>query len=820
MGWVLRGGSGDPPREDAGAPRAAAPEWWIEMGRLFGLDNTQSVTYVELLFQESWPRLVILALVLAAIGYAVFLYRRETALSGPLRTLVAVLRAAALSALVIALFDPRLGLEMIVKVRRTVLVLLDTSQSMTTRDARQSDADVKDAALALGKMPFEQADGPAPESARAEAASAPRTDLARGLLGHPTMNVASRLGPDYTVRYFAFGERLEPAEGKGETAPETLLAMEPTGKVTRLGSAIQEAVDRSAGEPIAGVVVLTDGISNDGLEPMAVARRLGERGVPVFPVGLGLPDPPDVRLRSLIVPGTVFHKDRVPVRVEITSGGYARRTANLTVSLDGREAASKAVSLSGAGQFEEILFIPDAVSGSAQLEVAVSTLPGEIATENNRLRRTVRVIDEKIQVLYVEGKPRWEYRYLRQVLLRDHRLEVKFLLTEGDRDQALASDLYLTDFPEDAAKAFHFDLVILGDVPSSYFSRAQLERVEELVQKHGGSFLMLAGHRHAPLSYVATPIASLLPVRLRTEGWRDVPDAVHPVVSAGAADSAVVTLEAPAARNQRLWSLVRPMYKLPILDGAKPGATVLAEVSRGGRRGEAYPLIAWQRYGSGKSLFVGTDKLWRLRFKQGDKYHARFWGQTITFLTLSRLLGENKRIQIETDRQDYRTGQRVQISANVLDELYGPVAGPSYTVRLEQASPGKRSTPVRLEPLPHVPGLYQGFVTAQEAGRYTVRAPGADPALANTARFTVADAPLEQLEKAMQESLLRNMAEASGGRYFAVRDLPALQQTIAGDRPTAVERTEKPLWDLPIVFIALLAFLGVEWLVRRMHDLV
>lgn len=790
------------------------------MGRLFGLDNTQSVTYFELLFQESWPRLAILALVLAAVGYAVFLYRRETALSVPLRTLAAVLRAAALSALVIALFDPRLGLEMTVKVRRTVLVLLDTSESMTTRDARESADDLKDAALALGKMPFEQADGPVPEGARAEAASAPRAGLARGLLGHPTMNFSSRLGADYTVRYFGFGERLRPAEGKGETAPEALLKMEPTDKVTRLGSAIQEAVDRSAGEPIAAVVVLTDGISNDGLEPMGVAQRLGERGVPVFPIGLGLPDPPDVRLRSLIVPGTVFHKDRVPVRVEITSDGYAKRTANLTVSLDGREVAGKAVSLSGAGQFEEILFIPEATSGAANLAVAVSTLPGEIATANNRLSQTVRVIDEKIKVLYVEGKPRWEYRYLRQVLLRDHRLEVKFLLTEGDRDQALASDLYLTDFPEDAAKAFRFDLVILGDVPSSYFSRAQMARIEELVQKHGGSFLMLAGHRYAPLSYVGTPIASVLPVRLRTDGWRSVDDSVHPVVAKDAADSAVTMLEAPAARNRQLWSLVRPMVTLPILDGPKPGATVLAGISRGAPRGEPYPLIAWQRYGSGKSLFVGTDQLWRLRFKRGDKYHARFWGQAITFLTLSRLLGENKRIQIETDRQDYRTGQRVQISVNVLDELYEPVVAPSCTVSLDRAAPAKRSTTLRLEPLPHVPGLYQGFVTPRDPGRYTVRAPGADPTLANTARFTVVEAPLEELEKAMQEKLLRNMAQVSGGRYFTVRDLPELEKTIAGDRPTAVERTEKPLWDLPIVFAALLAFLGVEWLVRRMHDLV
>jgi hypothetical protein len=376
------------------------------------------------------------------------------------------------------------------------------------------------------------------------------------------------------------------------------------------------------------------------------------------------------------------------------------------------------------------------------------------------------------------------------------------------------------DFPEDAAKAFHFDLVILGDVPASYFARAQLARIEELVQKRGGSLLMLAGTRHAPVSYVGTPIASLLPVRLRTEGWQDVEESVVPVVAEGAGESAVMTLEVPAARNQELWSLVRPLYKLPVLEGAKPGATVLATLSRGSSRGEPYPLIAWQRYGSGKSLFVGTDQLWRLRFKQGDKYHARFWGQAIQFLTLSRLLGENKRIQIETDRQDYRTGQRIQVSANVLDETYAPVKGPAFAASLDRTEPTRQSAPLRLEPVPNIPGLYQGFFTPDLPGRYVVRAPGADPATATAPEFTVTAAPLEQLERAMQEDLLRRMAGASGGRYVAVRDLAELERTVAGEQRTDVIRRERELWDLPIVFIAVLALLGVEWLLRRKYDLV
>jgi hypothetical protein len=478
--------------------------------RLLGLDEVGDVTYFELLLRSPWPRLVVLALILAAIAYAIFLYRRETSLPRRGRVVLGVCRAAVLGLLVLALFEPILGLEMTVKQRRTLLVLLDTSESMTTRDPRRTEDELKDAALALGSVPFADAAKPLPESARVDAAGASRIDMAKGLLARPTPNLFEHLAENYTVRYFGFGERLEPTEGKGESAPEALRAAPAAAKVTRLGTALQEAVDRNTGQPIAGVIVLTDGISNDGLEPLAVAQRLGERSIPIYPVGLGLPQPPDVRLQHLIVPDTVFHKDRVPVRVEIVSSGYANRTANLSVSIDGQQVAAKAVNLTGAAQFEELQFIPETKSGTVKLEVAVSPQPGEITDANNRLAKTVRIVNEKIHVLYVEGKPRWEYRYLRQVLLRDHRLDVKFLLTEGDRDQALSSDRYLTDFPEDAAKAFYFDLVILGDVPASYFSQAQLTRLEELVQKHGGSLLMLAGSRHAPVSYVGTDRKSVV----------------------------------------------------------------------------------------------------------------------------------------------------------------------------------------------------------------------------------------------------------------------------------------------------------------------
>jgi hypothetical protein len=790
------------------------------MHRLFGLDESRQVRDLELVLNRSWPTLLILALILAAVVYAVILYRRERRLAMHWRVAATAFRAIVLSALIVALFEPRLGLESLVDARRTVLVLLDTSESMTVQDDRQSETALRDAAAALGTVPLEGPSAALPEAARLEAAKARRIDLAKGLLTRREQNVFQDLADDYTVRYYGFGERLEPTRGKGETVPEALVAAEADGKASRLGTALSEAVDRSAGEVVSGVIVLTDGAANDEpIGPLEVAERLGERGVPLFPVGLGLPDPPDVKVAGVIAADTLFYQDRVPVRVEIRSTGYANRTVDLTVSLGGREVATKSVLLEDGSRFEEIVFTPDRAADTEDLEVSVSTLPGEVADANNAARKTVRVIDEKIRVLYVEGKPRWEYRYLRQVLLRDPRLDVKFLMTEGDRDQALASDRYLVDFPETGDRAFRFDLVIVGDVPASYFSVVQLERIEELVKEHGGSFLMLAGHRFAPMTYAGTPAEALLPVRLGSRDWRRIDDDAHPVVASGAVDSAVMTLEVPAVRNHQLWSLVHPLYGAAALDGAKPGATVLATLSRGGTAGEPYPLIAWHRYGVGKAMYVGTDQLWRLRFKQGDKYHARFWGQAITFLTLSRLLGENRRVQIRTDAQDYRTGERVQVSANVLDEVFDPVRAPAYTVHLEREdAPGETQEAV-LQPVPDIPGLYQGFFRPEEAGRYVVRAPVGDRGAAGEAAFQVTAVEVERLERAMQETLLRQVAEASGGEFLGVRDLPDLVERLTGADRTTIERTEQPLWDLPVVFLALVALMGGEWLLRRWNDL-
>jgi len=756
--------------------------------RLLGIDDGAAVTFYRLYLRSPWPGLIALVLIAAGIAFSVWLYRREHGPGPRERWLLAALRGVLLGLIALLLFEPVFGVEMTVKLRKTLLVLVDVSRSMS--------------------FPV------------SERGAETRMDAARKMLGDSQANAFAELQRDMKVHYFYFGEKLEPTAGEGEMLPESLRSRQPAGESTRLGAALREAAARYSGQPIAGVVVLTDGASNEGVDPLEAARDLGKEGIPVYPVGIGVAQPDDVAVANVIVQETVFSRDTVPVRVQIDSRGYAAREAEVVLKLAGEEKARAAVTLAGGTEFAELTFTPGAAGGNQYLEVSIAPLPGEAGTDNNRALKAIRVIDDKIKVLYVEGKPRWEYRYLRAVLLRDHRLDVKFLLTEGDPELARASDRYIGQYPRDPAEAFAYDLVILGDVPAGYFSTVQLERIEQLVRERGGSFLMLAGHRHAPGSYVGSAIEPLLPVKAE-EDVEQIDDTVHPVATRAGLDSMMACLELPESRNAELWSLVKPLYSVPRVSGAKPGAVVIAELSDSARRAQPYPLISWQRYGAGKSMLVATDQLWRLRFKRGDKYHARFWGQAIQFLTLSRLLGENKRIRIEAGKRECFTGERVEVFANVLNESFAPVSAESFTVFVQPPdSPSGPGTPLKLQPVPDVPGLYQGLLTPQQEGVYRITAGEESQEISNAVELRAASAQREMLQPAMQKDVLEKVAALSGGKCLAARDLPALGKTLDAKPGTAAIRREVDLWDSWAVLVVIVGCAGAEWYGRRRRNLV
>ncbi|MDP6417052.1 MAG: hypothetical protein QGG54_18750, partial [Gammaproteobacteria bacterium] len=233
-----------------------------------------------------------------------------------------------------------------------------------------------------------------------------------------------------------------------------------------------------------------------------------------------------------------------------------------------------------------------------------------------------------------------------------------------------------------------------------------------------------------------------------------------------------------------------------------------------------YPLIAWGPYGNGKSMFVGTEALWRMRLEAGSKDHGRFWSQTIKFLTLSRLLGQNKRITLETSRKSYGSGEEVLIYANVLSETYEPVDLSEYTVTIGRAGDDDGSE-LELTSVPDQPGLYSGVHYAGAEGDYQIKAMLDDAEAANVADFSIVNIPLEGRETAVNTEVARQMAELSGGKVVALSDLPTLPSEFGypKEMKTTVSR-QQAIWDVPFLFVLFVLFAGVEWYVRRKDNLV
>lgn len=794
----------------------------------FNVEADETVTDVKLVIEYGWG--VALPVLALLVAFAIYLYRSESWLSGGRRLVMGGCYLAAGALLLLLLLKPSVTMETERPKKRSVLVLLDSSMSMQVADKRTEIEDALEAAKTLGKVPSDQEPEEADPEVLKSVETVTRLELAKAALQHPEQGLATSLEGNYTLRYYGMDEALRPLSAEsGETG---FASAEAEGNASRIGAALAEVVTRHAGQPLAGVVVLSDFAWVEGRDPSAAARKLKAEGVPVYTVPIGLPAPPDVSVPQIIAPNVVFAGDKAPVKARIESTGFDGETVELAFSVNGDVVETREVELSGRAQFEEFSHLPAKDAGELKLAVSVKTDLDESGDANNRASHVLRVLNEKINVLYVEGMPRWEYRYLRWVLMRDPRLRVRFLMTQGDEHLARTSNRHVGAFPSKAEEMLKYDLIILGDVSASYFRPEQLKWLQDLVKTGGGSLLMLAGPMGAPGSYAETQVADMLPVRIAGSRWRSIGSRYHPVVTGDGMESAVTALGDTAETSNRIWSAVRPLGYLPQLDGAKPAATTLLTLSRDENATsveQPYPLVAWQRYGSGKTMFVGTADLWRLRREVGERFHSQFWSQAIQFLALSRLLGQNKPVTVETGEAVYATGDRVEVFVNALTESFEPVEQESYVVLLEKE--GSEDPPVELELSPakrlkdgelqNSPGSFVGTIPAGEEGRYLLRAKTTDPNLTNSAAFEVENVPVEERKTDSRPDVAAQISAITGGKMIsaaAMSELPGLLHS--DEKFISQNHRDRDLWDMAALFLVLVVLTGVEWYLRRRENLV
>ena len=784
--------------------------------RLLGLEKGQELVGLDVILHSSYILLAIF--ILGAVAYTYFHYRSVRKIPSSGRKLTGFFHILAIVVLILIVAMPAAKVRYSKSYRPVMLMLVDTSRSMSEVDKRVTNEEISEALKIVKGLPFDKklSDQMIKDYLKKKEGSS-RLELIKSIFKHPDIDLLKRAGERFDVRFFSFDQDLKP-ETSAKEADKWLAERQADGVTSRIGFAVNKAVSRYKGLPVAGVMVFSDFGWVNGEDPVRVAAKLKTQGIPVYPVSIGLPSPPDATITEIIGPEAAFHGDPVNFRVRVKSRGLKGKNSTVKLKIDGVDTASESFIFEEGMQFVEFNIKPKQINGILKLEFEVDGTELDSNPKNNIKEHSLRIIEEKIKVLYIEGVPRWEFRYLRWVLLRNRNLSTRFLMTLGDPDLAKLSPNYMAGFPKDIRNVFEYDLIILGDVSSKYFKPGQLELLEEQIRTHGGSLIVLGG-KFNPASYRNTPLEKILPVRVAAGKGRALASNIFPSLPKDDIHSPIISLTDASENNQKIWSRVRPLGVLPALDGAKPLANVLMELPPETSGDEPYPFISWQNYGSGKSMFIASDSLWKMRREVGDVFHAKFWGQAIQFLAMSRLLGMNKRISLQTERSRYNSGEAVRVYANVLTETYQPMIKENHTVVIEQKGNKDSARDLILLPDPKTPGVYFGSLPAGAEGDYILKAKESEAEISSSVEYVVAQDPLEDRDTGAKPKIAKSIAETSGTKIVRPGELASLLDSIKAPEMSKIVAREIDLWDSPFLYIILLIVVSSEWTLRRRENL-
>lgn len=775
------------------------------LSRLFALRDVRfGATDTALQWNLPIPAWGWLLIVLAAAALAAWSYARLAAPRRARRGL-AVVRTLLLILIAAMLCGPYLSQQRESVERDFLVVMLDRSASLTVADA-------------------------SPAAPR-------REDQLRQTIARAAPTLAD-LAKEKNILYLGFDSAAYDLPVSPGAAPALRLE-EPAGRRTALGAALDHALRRVAAKPVSGLLVISDGRSAD--QPSRAAlRQLQARQIPVFTVPLGSAQPiADLAIRSASVPGVVFVGDLVPVTVALDASGPAPAGAKVELLDTATDRVLDSRPLTDLSDRVILTTRPEA-PGTPRWSVRIVGPAPDLAPANNSADLALRVVDRPIRVAYFDGYPRWEYRYLKNLLLREKTVRSSTMLLSATRRFIQEGSDLLTAVPRTPEEWQPFDVIILGDLRAELFSAEQLQAVRDAVSRRGAGLLWIAGPGATPDSWRNTPLADLLPFSLDSSAatalntWRQ-PVIMRPTPAAQrlavlqladrAGDPWPDVLSAPASA----WSHLNYMQRIdPAL--VKPAAEVLALASLPENPAESSPAVLTMRYGAGRVIYVATDEIWRWRYGRGEALPERFYLPLIRLLAREALVRGGQPAVIEAAPDQALVDQAVQVTVRLLDQSLLSTRPSSLRVRVQRtpdaaplsAAPADISTTLELAPQDAAgadsAGVYSTVWLAPEPGRY--RLTPADPLLLGldlAATVEVRDQSDELLQPQTDHALLASLSSQTGGRTLNPDQLAQLPTLLPNRQVRLLGAAQvESLWDKPIVWTLLITLLAVEWIGRRL----
>ena len=627
--------------------------------------------------------------------------------------------------------------------------------------------------------------------------------------------ILTRLQRDFQMRLYRF-----------DTTATRVAGLEQLGAAvapaTHIGASLEQLVTQMEGLPLGAVVLLSDGGDNSGGVDRGAIQALRNHRIPVYTVGFGTEQvAQDVEIEDVVVASRTLAGSRLGATVKFVQRGYAGRRSTVTVRNGAQVLDSREITLAPDGRVQtENLVFNVGVAGAKTLQFAVEPVAGETNRANNTLTRLVNVEPEPRRILYFEGEPRWEYKFIRRAADDDPMIQLVSMLRTTENKiyrQGVSNSRELADgFPTQAKDLFDYQALIIGSVDAGYFTPTQQQLIRDFVDRRGGGLLLLGGRQSlADGVWGGSQVAPALPVILpdgRDTFHRD--PATVSLTPAGI-DSAMTRLVDDSATNVERWKKLPYLMDYQDPGKPKPGATVLAQMRSGGRE---MPLLVTQSYGRGRTAVLATGGTWRWQMSMplGDKSHDLFWQQLLRWL----VSGTRGRV-IASVPLTLLDDSHTEIAADVRDKNYHPAADALVTARV--IGPSGLAATVELSPAPDSPGHFRAEWSAPTPGMYVAELTarrGAEAIGSDVVAFQRLDGVAENFHTGLNRSLLETLAQSTGGRYLKPEQLGSLADDIPYSQAGIGVQQVKELWDMPIAFLSILALRAGEWLLRRRWGIV
>ena len=756
----------------------------------------------------AWPKWILAVLIVAAAAGLAWLIRSRMAEAAPmLRSwrawVIWGLQSVMAALLLLLLWQPAITVAELKPHQNIVAVLVDDSRSMAIKEG-----DVTRRA-----------------TRQAQAVQA----LQSGVLDSLNRSFQTRLYrvDDVPVRVGSFKD------------------VQPTAGSTRIGDSLKQLSDETSDLPLGAVVLMSDGADNTGGISADAINALRARHIPVHTVGFGRERAGhDVELDDAVIAPRALADSRIAVKITLHQRGYAGAKVNLTVrdvsTGQAKVLAARTVTLGPDGNLQtEIVLFNIGGAGAKTLQIAAAALPGEENLLNNTLTRVVNAGSEARRILYIEGEPRWEYKFIRQAEEDDRLVQIASMVRTSENKiyrQGISDPKELADgFPARPEDIFAYDGLIIGSVEAGYFTPAQQELIREFVDRRGGGLLLLGGQFSlADGGWNASNLVDLLPTVLPTQAGtfhRELdPKGGSTHTFAGLApagvDSIITRLVDDPAANAAKWKTLPYLMDYEDPGTPKPGADVLANMTT--PEGKKLPLLITEHFGRGRTAIMATGGSWRwqMSLPLGDTAHDLFWQQLLRWL-VSDTPGH---VSASMPAQMLLDNGSVALTAVVRDQLYSPA--PDAKVEAHILGPSGVSALVEMTPVPDSPGQFQAAWNAPKTGAYLTevtaqRADATGPSAGkfkqlgrDVLTFQRMDGVAENFHTEQNRELLEHLAAQTGGRYWKPEDLGKLAAAIPYSEAGVTTRETRDLWNLPLVFLVLLMLRFSEWWLRRKWGIV